>query len=71
VRFLAPFRILESDAQVAWEYGRAFRFLSDNGMLIGTNDLWIAAAAIAHDLPLVTRNEREFRRVPKLRVLSY
>ena len=70
-RFLAPFRILEVDAETAAEYGAAFRYLAENGRLIGSNDLWIAATALRHDLPLATRNEREFRRVPGLRVIGY
>ena len=35
---------------------------------IGQNDLWIAAAAIAHNCPLVTRNLRHFDRMPGLKV---
>ena len=70
-RFLAPFRVLDLDQRTAWEYGIAYRYLSDNGLLIGANDLWIAATAIAHDVPLVTRNVREFGRVPGLRVVGY
>jgi tRNA(fMet)-specific endonuclease VapC len=70
-RFLAPFRLLPLDARAAWEYGSAFRYLSANGLLIGTNDLWIAATALANGLPLVTRNTREFRRVPRLDVVGY
>jgi len=69
--FLARFELLEPDLRTAWRYGRTFRYLKENGLLIGTNDLWIAAAALVADLPLVTRNEREFRRVPGLVVLSY
>jgi tRNA(fMet)-specific endonuclease VapC len=38
---------------------------------IGSNDLWIAAHALADDLTLVTNNEREFRRVPGLRVENW
>jgi tRNA(fMet)-specific endonuclease VapC len=37
---------------------------------IGIADAWIAACAIAYDLPIVTHNAREFRRVPGLQVLS-
>jgi hypothetical protein len=59
-----------TDREVAWEYSRIFRFLRQNGMLIGTNDLWIAATAVAFSMPLVSRNVMEFLRVPGLRVLS-
>ncbi len=41
------------------------------GGLIGTNDLWIAAPALVHGMPLVTNNTTEFRRVPGLEVLEY
>ena len=33
---------------------------------IGPNDTWIAAHALALQLPLVTNNTREFSRVPNL-----
>jgi alpha-L-fucosidase 2 len=52
-------------------YGRAYRYLEANGLLIGGNDLWIAATALAHELPVVTRNAAHFGRVPGLEVLSY
>ena len=35
---------------------------------IGQNDLWIAAASIAFNKPLITRNLRHFPRIPDLRV---
>jgi tRNA(fMet)-specific endonuclease VapC len=35
---------------------------------IGQNDLWIAATALSHALPLVTRNPRHFDKVNGLRV---
>ena len=68
---VCPFRILEINRDVCWEYGRAYRYLRDNGMLIGANDLWIAATGLAYRAPVVTRNERHYRRVPGLTVLSY
>ncbi|MEE8585180.1 MAG: type II toxin-antitoxin system VapC family toxin [Acidobacteriota bacterium] len=69
--FLAPFRILPMSKDVCWEYGKTYRYLRDNGMLIGSNDIWIAATALAYSLPLVTANRRHFRRVPGLAVESY
>lgn len=71
IRFIQPFCLLESSQEVAWEFGVAFRALKAQGKLIGANDLWIAAAGIAHRLPVVTRNASDFERVPRLTVLRY
>jgi tRNA(fMet)-specific endonuclease VapC len=38
---------------------------------IGNNDLWIAAHAKAASLTIVTNNEREFERVPGLKVQNW
>lgn len=35
---------------------------------IGQNDLWIAAVALAHGVPLVTRNTRHFGEIEGLRI---
>jgi tRNA(fMet)-specific endonuclease VapC len=69
--FVAPFGTLDIDLETCWIYARTFRYLSDNGLLIGSNDLWIAAVALSRQLPVVTRNVRHFRRVPGLSVLHY
>jgi len=42
-----------------------------NGKMIGNNDLWIAAHALAAGLILVTNNEKEFRRVRRLKVQNW
>lgn len=52
-------------------YGAIRVDLGRRGELIGPNDLWIAAHARAADLTLVTNNEREFRRVPGLKVENW
>jgi predicted nucleic acid-binding protein len=69
--FLAPFHVLACTPDVSWEYGRAFRYLQGNGVLIGANDLWIAAAALAYRMPVVTRDVEHYRRVPDLQVRAY
>ena len=69
--FLGPFHILPFTEDVSWEYGRAFRYLKENGLLVGANDLWIAATALASKMPVVTRNVEHYRRVPGLQVESY
>jgi predicted nucleic acid-binding protein len=42
-----------------------------SGKVIGNNDLWIAAHAMAAGLTLVTNNEKEFRRVKGLPVQNW
>ncbi len=69
--FVAPFHVLALSRAVCWEYGSAFRYLQANGLLIGANDLWIAAAGIAYAIPVVSRNSRHLSRVPRLELVSY
>jgi predicted nucleic acid-binding protein len=70
-RMVSPFTVLPATTDVCWEYGKAFRYLRANRLLIGANDLWIAATALAFGKALVTRNAREFERVPGLEVVRY
>jgi tRNA(fMet)-specific endonuclease VapC len=57
--------------EAAGVYGAIRAVLSAKGEMIGANDLWIAAHAISADLILVTNNEREFRRVPDLKIENW
>lgn len=52
-------------------YGKIRADLESKGQMIGNNDLWIAAHAVAAGLTLVTNNEREFRRVRGLKVRNW
>jgi predicted nucleic acid-binding protein len=63
--------ILDTDEETALRYAGISRILRARGALIGTNDLWIAATCLRHDVPLVTANVAEFRRVPSLQVIGY
>lgn len=69
--FVVPFFLLPVTPDVAWEFGRVSRHLRGLGQLIGTTDLWIAATALAHHKPVVTRNVEHFRRVPHLEIETY
>lgn len=69
--FVAPFNVLALGRDSCWEYGNAHRYLQAQGLLIGANDLWIAAAGLAYGMPVVSRNARHFARVPGLQVVSY
>ncbi|MFW5745785.1 MAG: type II toxin-antitoxin system VapC family toxin [Spirochaetota bacterium] len=70
-RLLQPFGVLAITRAVAFEYGRIYRYLSTNGLLIGANDLWIAAAARVYECAIVTADTDHYARVPDLEVLGY
>jgi tRNA(fMet)-specific endonuclease VapC len=69
--FLAPLFLLAPNPDVSWEYGRIYRHLQKNRQLIGANDLWIAATALAYRMPVVTDNVAHYQRVPGLDVRRY
>jgi tRNA(fMet)-specific endonuclease VapC len=52
-------------------YGQIRAMLQRTGMVIGNNDLWLAAHARAEGWILVTNNTREFVRVPGLQVENW
>jgi len=62
--FLSAVGILPVDESVSEMYGQVRAALRQQP--IGPNDTWIAAHALALQLPLVTNNIREFSRVPDL-----
>jgi tRNA(fMet)-specific endonuclease VapC len=53
------------------EYGTLRALLEAKGQPIGNNDLWIAAHAKSIDMTLVTNNEREFKRIPGLKLENW
>jgi tRNA(fMet)-specific endonuclease VapC len=69
--FLLPFEVLPYDADAATVYGDIRFQLEKSGHPIGSLDLLIAAHAISADLTLITNNEKEFRRVHRLRVENW
>ena len=70
-RICRPYPVLSWTKEVSWQYGEIYRTLAAGGRLIGTNDLWIAATALANGMSVVTNNIEEFERVPGLVVIGY
>jgi tRNA(fMet)-specific endonuclease VapC len=70
-RLCKPYPVLPWTKEISWQYGEIYRALASKGNLIGTNDMWIAATALVHDMQLVTNNQDEFNRVPGLVIISY
>lgn len=69
--FLRPLAVLPYDEAAGRVYGTIRAELERLGQPIGSLDTLIAAQALAHDLILVTNNEREFRRVAGLQVENW
>lgn len=67
-QFLNLFLSLPFDDEAAMVYGRIRADLAAQGTPIGSNDMQIAAIALANDLTLVTHNTGEFSRVSGLRL---
>lgn len=70
-KFLSPLQILDFPVTAGEEYARICSHLEKRGTIIGPNDLLIAAHCLHLCGTLVTNNEREFRRVPKLQFVNW
>lgn len=71
--FLRLFRIGEVDLETAYRYATIVADLRRESTLVGRSkpDLWIAASAIQHAAPLVTRNTKHFSDIPDLKLIKY
>ena len=69
--FLKPLTVLEYTSEDAAAYARIRAKLERAGKPIGPLDTLIAAQAVGRKLTLVSNNQREFGRVPGLRVENW
>jgi len=70
-RFLATVGVLAFDSAVGRRAAELRHALQRRGEGIGPMDTLIAATALANNATLVTRNIREFGRVPGLKVVDW
>jgi tRNA(fMet)-specific endonuclease VapC len=70
LRFIRGMTLLHGDGDTAVIYAGLRRDLESNGTIIPQNDIWIAAASIQADVPLVTRDQH-FRRISQLKLVEY
>lgn len=70
-RFLSSscVKLLCPDEDTAKVYAQTFAQLRENGTPIPTNDIWIAAICLQHQLPLAT-SDQHFNKVPQLELLG-
>ena len=67
-QFVAPLEILSCGDEAAQYYGDLRAQLEKQGTPIGSLDMLIAAHALSIACTLVTNNEKEFIRIPNLRI---
>lgn len=70
-QFLLPLTVVAFDEDAAEVYGEIRAALERAGQPIGAMDMLIAAQAVSRGVVLVTNNEREFSRVPRLMVENW
>lgn len=68
---LRPMQILPFDSECTAHAARIRAALEAAGTRIGPHDTLIAATALRYQAALVTRNVREFARVPGLQCLNW
>jgi tRNA(fMet)-specific endonuclease VapC len=70
-RLLSGLIVAYPDSRFAPTYGRLLAAVQRSGRPVAALDLLIATAALLDDAPLVTRNVKDFSRIPGLRLLKY
>ncbi|MBW1788526.1 MAG: type II toxin-antitoxin system VapC family toxin [Deltaproteobacteria bacterium] len=71
IQFMAPLAILPYGDDAAQYYGDLRVFLEKQGTPIGSLDMLIAAHALSTACTLITNNEKEFIRIPNLKIENW
>ncbi|MEX2410727.1 MAG: type II toxin-antitoxin system VapC family toxin [Candidatus Paceibacterota bacterium] len=69
--FLSPFEIVPYTERMSDTYAEIRAKCTKKGSIVGPNDLLIAAIVMASNGTLVTRNMKEFSRVPGLKLVEW
>ena len=70
-KLLQPLQVMPFDSECAAHAARIRAELESMGTPVGPHDTLIAATALRHQATLVTRNVREFSRVPGLQWVDW
>lgn len=66
-KFLRGVTVLPLNRSIMQRFGRIRGDLRHRSLLIGDPDILIAATTMYHDLTLVTRNRKDYERIPALK----
>jgi predicted nucleic acid-binding protein len=62
--------IVPYDLDLCRQFGQINAEMLKIGRQVPSNDLWIAACALRHAIPLVTHNAKDFEGIPGLKIIS-
>jgi len=62
--------VVPYDYKMCAVYGDLKARLTQAGIGVTDNDLWIAACAVRHSIPLISNNRRHFENIPDLVLIS-
>ena len=68
---IARMNVLSADDPVTLWWARVKAARQQAGRPISSEDCWIAATALRHDLPLLTHNAVDFDGVPRLKLITH
>ena len=71
MQFIAPLEILPYGDEASQYYGELRAYLEKQGIPVGSLDMLIAAHALSISCTLVTNNEKEFIRIPDLKIENW
>lgn len=62
--------VVPYDMELCKTYGKLKASLASSGITVADNDLWIAACAVRHSIPLISNNRKHFDKIPGLVLIS-
>ena len=71
MQFIAPLEILPYGDEASQYYGELRAYLEKQSTPVGSLDMLIAAHALSISCTLVTNNEKEFTRIPDLKIENW
>ena len=69
-QYISNYLIIPTDHILCQEWAKLRAESQQIGRAISSQDAWIAATAIRHNLELVTHNLKDFQGLPKLRLIT-
>jgi predicted nucleic acid-binding protein len=68
---LRQMAVLPYDARMAGHWAEVTAHRRRAGRPIECGDAWIAAAALRHDVPLITNNAAHYAKIPHLKIITH